>query len=329
MIIYLTNMEIPSKKAHAIQICKSVSALSAFSVKTILTVRKKEGECSQITGISQRVKTVPLKKKWQLIFLAPFILPLKETFFYTRSRRWALFLTSIGLSRFLIFETHRKALWYHNDPQTGEKKGIKDRKKLARIYKKARILVVSDPQTFRLLNEKRSNVVLLWEGWCRTPKAFPKKENWAVYTSGKDLDFLKEALSKSVYRNFHLDIFATKELKAEHLKFKGFLPHHQLLERIKSYRIGITTQEGIKIADYLESGLAVLAPELPSVKFVLEKQAVYYRYKDAGSFSEKLNFMLSQPRVVKKLGLNSLKLSRRYLWPTKIAPLIERLRYSA
>ncbi len=328
MIFYLTNAEFPSQKAHVIQICKTAAAFSALSFDTVLTIRKGKENCSQITGITQNIKSIQLKKKWHMLFLIPHVYSLRNLIFYTRSHRWALFIISIGLSKFLVFETHRKALWYHNDPETGENKGIEDKKKLNKIYDKAKIVVVSDPQTYRFLSTKRKNVILLWEGWCKAQNITVKKNKKVVYISKKDISFLEEAFSKICYRNFYIDLFAEINKNTNNIKAKGFLPHDRLIEHLKYYKIGIATQEGIKIADYLEAGLAVIAPKLPSVEFILEKQAIYYKYKNAQSFSNKLNFLLSQPKIVKKLGLNSLKLSRRYLWPTKIVPLTKRLKYS-
>jgi hypothetical protein len=76
---------------------------------------------------------------------------------------------------------------------------------------------------------------------------------------------------------------------AGRLVFHGRIPRAELRRELGRYGHGIALQEGLKVVDYLESGLTPIVPDIPSYREVLDERfAVFFRPDDPDALARVL-----------------------------------------
>lgn len=322
-VVYLSQMEVPSRKAHSIQIFKTCAALSQLGVQVVLVVAKgrlSPQEIEETYGVSPRganFSMVEAKRDWRLLLS----LRGERTVFYTRSQRWArLAINTKPLHRRpIVFETHRKAGVFKNDPETGISEPLERRKRIEWIFNRADGVVCAVEETHRRLLSLGVSSLHLWYGW--THRGFEARGEGLslAYAGTKDLGVVMGAMG--LLPGLRLTVFGGGEedknrFRAHNVEFADFLPHRKLLEKLRDYSGFIATNEGIKLADYLTLRGVIFAPDLPSVREILGTGAVYYNFGSSESLAFALKALFSQRYRVVLCGHTVAKMDE-YLWPEK------------
>ncbi len=333
-LIYFTSLRLPTTKAHVIQILKTCAALAKYGIDVELIVRELNTplehlleECN--VGADDHF-TVSLFKGYKWIsFLR------RKGIFYTRSLSWAKRL--LRLKKFhknpVVFETHKKSLYYKYDLVTGMEKGLEDKGVLDFVYSHSDGVISAFNCTYQLLRERRINALHLWFGWTHD---LPQKEASVldvVYTGvKKELSVLLEAVSM-VDEDITLHIYGSNKvlfkelLKCSNCKqnivFHGYLSHGDLLQILPTYGIMIGLNEGLKLADYLSAGGPILAPNLPSVRDILGDAAYYFEFNSASSLASSIRKVIEDKNLYSDLRKRAQKRAILYKWPDKARNLIE------
>jgi hypothetical protein len=80
------------------------------------------------------------------------------------------------------------------------------------------------------------------------------------------------------------------------LHFLGRVPYREMRERLRHYRYGILTMEGLKVVDYLENGVVPILPRIPSFSELFpEGDVQFYRSDDAASLAGCIDASLARP----------------------------------
>jgi hypothetical protein len=80
------------------------------------------------------------------------------------------------------------------------------------------------------------------------------------------------------------------------LHFLGRVPYREMRERLRQYRYGILTMEGLKVVDYLENGVVPLLPKIPSFSELFSEGDVqFYQSDDAASLAGCIDASLAGP----------------------------------
>lgn len=338
-IIYFTNMDLLSRKAHVVQIVKTAAALSALGLRVKLVVRK-AGEASENTfanvGIYQGIKnleTIEYRRRVLLPLLA------ERAIFYTRSVTWAIKLVRLKTIHRnpIVFETHRKLLYYKNDPETGVTNGIEDRDILEHLYNRADGVLCSCGRTHAKLRERGIRTIQLWYGWT---------SNIDVnITASRATDIGYIGFKREIYRiiealrdiscRYRFHIFGGNDTEISKFRNKidteirdriilhGFIKHRDLHTKTKICGTMIAANEGIKLADYLTVAGAIIAPDLPSIKDILANSACYFKFNDLDSLREAIARVISDSALYLSLREKSARLRTKYIWPHKGAELLK------
>lgn len=338
-VIYFTNMDLFSRKAHVIQITQTVAALSALGLKVKLVVKKagRNPACAlEEIGIhrgTENLKIIEYKGDSFPLLLA------ERAVFYTRSITWAkrlLRLKAIHKNP-VVFETHRKLVYYKNDPETGITKGLKDKGILEYIYYRADGVVCACERTYHALKQRGVNTIHLWYGWAKevdTNITASQSINMGYIGFKEELYMTVEAL-KNIPFNFRFHIFGGSgteissfrnkvddEIK-DRLVFHGFIKHKDLHSRARICGTMIAANEGIKLADYLSIASAIIAPDLPSIRGILGNSACYFKFNNVDSLREAVARVISDSALYIKLRERSARLRSKYVWPHKGIELLK------
>ncbi|RLD98558.1 MAG: hypothetical protein DRI92_03715 [Aquificota bacterium] len=335
-VVYLTNMELPSAKAHSVQIVYTCSALDALGMKVKLVVRRikaqSKEEALRFYGVEGHVEIEEADsfRVWREVGKGRGV-------FYSRSLSWIERLLRYKplLPWPVVFETHRKALYYKNDPETGIERGLEDKYRLDKAISKLDGVVCAHESTYELMKKKGTEALRLWYGWTvetEAGEAHSLEGFHVVYVGIKRelLDLIR--LIKEEDLPVHLHIFGGGKEELARLKrewgdtervtLHGFVPYRSLLRELRKFKVAIAFNEGIKLADYTSVGAAILAPGLPSVKEVLgERGARYFAFGDRGSLKDAVMCMGHSPSNVERLREASRKRARLYRWPYKALSL--------
>jgi len=89
---------------------------------------------------------------------------------------------------------------------------------------------------------------------------------------------------------------------SQQLRFLGRVPHAELRRRLREYRFGLLTMEGLKVVDYLENGVIPVLPRIPSFTELFDESDVaFFRPDDAASLAQTLDRRL--PHATDDAGL--------------------------
>ncbi len=335
-ILYLSQMELPSKSAHSIQILKTCAALSHLGLKVVLVVERgilTPKQVQELYGVmpskdgfsvveSRRTTASLLRLCGVFLPHIPWNRP-PATILYTRSQRWArLAIRTRPLHRLpVVFETHRKAGIFKNDPETGREEPLERRKRVEWIFRRADGVVCAAGATHRGLLAQGVRSLHLWYGWTHTGFWSRGPLFSLAYAGTKDLDLVLDAFGR--IPQVKLTVYGVPGEMADRLspppnvELEGFLPHAALLERLGGHGGFIATNEGIKLADYLSFGGLVFAPDLPSVREVLKDGAFYFRFGDAASLAMSIQGALASPRLCQLASRRLVKRGAEFAWPGK------------
>ncbi len=332
-VVYLTQMEVPTKKAHGVQILKTCAALTRFGIQVVLVVEKgvlSAAEVERDYGVAPEPSLFSVVEgRRSLATLLSF--GGRGTVFYTRSQRWArLAIRTRPLHGVpLIFETHRKAGVFKNDPETGLGEPLERRRRVEWVFQRADGVVCAVEATQKWLKGLGVSSHHLWYGWTHRLSSSGAPLSLA-YAGTKDLEVVLEALRLLPW--VRLTVYGVPPHLAsslpppENVEYKGFLPHARLLRELQRHGGFIATNEGIKLADYLSLGGVIFAPDLPSVREILGEGAVYYRFWDASSLASSIGYAVSSARVCRIVSLWARERRKAFSWPEKGEVLLEFIR---
>ncbi|HDD53360.1 MAG TPA: glycosyltransferase family 1 protein [Thermosulfidibacter takaii] len=331
-VAYFTSMDLPSSKAHALQIMETCTALTHLGVEVHLVVSSLQGNPTElwkwygVEPVPKALHIIPLAQKRKAL---PFLLSQKAKLAYTRSTRWARFLLS---SRWLhgtpvVFETHRKSLYHRRDLETGQGKARnREVSRLEEIFQMADGVVCAHGTTWSSLKGRGVKSLLLWYGW--THQGLISRGPWwkVGYASFKEKESILEAVK--LVPGLELHIFGSSEeeemkLGDSKVVFHPLMPHRELMKKLASAGIMVSLDEGLKLADYLSLGGAIVAPELPSTQEILGKSALYFSFGSAPSLAEALKRIKESPHLFETLKKASVTRSEKYRWPHKALKLKE------
>jgi len=333
-LVYLTQMELPSRSAHSIQILKTCAALSHYGFKVILVVEKggiTPEEVQKAYGVEpvpERFSVVEADRQWRTLLRFQG----RETLFYTRSQRWArLAIRTRPLHRVpVVFETHRKAGIFKNDPETGIHEPLERRKRIEWIFRHADGVVCAVEDTYKGLRLRGINALHLWYAFTHTKMECQSSPLSFAYAGTKDLEVVFKAFSRLPW--VQLTVYgASDRLRAgvsppPNVALQGFYPHSELLNRLRSHGGFVATNEGIKLADYLSLDGLIVAPDLPSVREVLGRGAVYFRFGDPDAMANAISSAITSPRAGCLLLRVAGEKREGFLWPEKVGRLVEFLK---
>ena len=332
-------MDLLSRRAHVIQIVKTVASLSFLGLKVKLIV-KKAGRNPEYAlediGIqrgTENLEIVEYKRDKLPLLLA------EKAVFYTRSITWARKLLRLKVIHRnpVVFETHRKLVYYKNDPETGITKGLKSKGILDYIYSKADGVVCACKRTHEELERRGINAIHLWYGWThRMGRNISTSQGIDMGYIGfkKELYTIVEAL-KNIPFKFRFHTFGGREAEIEEFRnkidagirdrliFHGFIKHKDLYSRAKICGTMIAANEGIKLADYLTIASAIIAPDLPSVRDILGDSACYFKFNDLDSMREAITQVVADSAFYLSLRRKSAGLRAKYMWPHKGMELLK------
>ncbi len=329
-VAYFTSMDLPSSKAHALQIMETCTALTHLGVEVHLIVSSLQGKPTELWkwyGVEPGPKPlhiIPLDQKRGAL---PLLLSQKAQLAYTRSTRWARFLLG---SRWLhgtpvVFETHRKSLYHRRDLETGQGKARnREISRLEEIFQRADGVVCAHGTTWSSLKGRGVKSLLLWYGWTHKGP-ISQGPCWKVgYASFKEKEIILEAVE--LVPGLELHIFGSPEeeerkLGDSRVVFHPFMPHRELMKNLAGTGIMISLDEGLKLADYLSLGGAIVAPDLPSTREILGESALYFSFDSAPSLAEALKKIKESPYLFETLKKASATRSEKYRWPHKALKL--------
>jgi len=323
-------MDLPSPKAHALQIMETCSALGHVGVQVYLVVSSLRGASNEVwerygvTPPPEAVEILPLKEKRKSLHL---LLSAQSSVAYTRSVRWARFLldTSWLHGTPVVFETHRKSLYHKRDLETGlGRAGSKEMARLDDIFHRSWGVVCAHGTTWAKLKSRGVNCLCLWYGWTHEGYAShgpPWKVGYAGY---KEVNFLAEAIRQ--VPGLELHVFGSpqpgeKAAGKSRVVFHPFMPHRELIKALAQTGVMVSLDEGLKIADYLSLGGAIVVPDLPSTREILGKGAVYFSFGSSESLADVLREIKEAPRFFEALKRAAARRRVLYLWPHKALEL--------
>ncbi len=329
-IFYFTSMDLPSPKAHALQILETSTALAHVGVEVCLIVSSIKGQPEEIWegyGLAfphDGVEIIPLAKKRQALSL---MVSRKAHLAYTRSTRWARFLLNSKWLHFtpVVFETHRKFLYHRRDPETGLGKAkAREVTRLETIFNRAEGVVCGHGSTWERLRARGVKALLLWYGWTRG-RVKSRGPSWKVgYAGYKEKDLLLKAAE--LVPGLELHLFGSPQ-EGEAVVGKSrvishpFMPHGELMDSLSQTGVMVSLDEGLKIADYLSLGGAVVAPNLPSTREITGKGAAYFAFGSPDSLAGALKKLKENPCLLHVLKKASERRSDRYSWNYKALKL--------
>ncbi len=335
-VVYLTFMDLPSTKAHALQIVETCTALTHWGVRVDLVVAglkedpKNLWEQYGVAPVDGMMRLIPLRRKVNVIPL----LSGKNVVAYTRSTRWARFLSDFQWLHKtpVVFETHRKSLYHRRDTETGASLArTTEIKRLEEVFNRVQGVICAHGTTWALLRSRGIKSLLLWYGWTH-PISKSQGPPWKIgYASAKEDPLLLEAIKD--LPGLELNIFGSSKkgenmVGSAYVKTHPFTPHARLMGKLAEMGIMVSLDEGIKLADYLSLGGAIVAPDLPSTREILGKAACYFTFGSSSSLALALKRIKESPQLFSRLKKEAFRRSSAYSWPQKaerINPFLEEI----
>jgi glycosyltransferase involved in cell wall biosynthesis len=224
----------------------------------------------------------------------------------------------------LVFETHKKEGFRKEDRVEGSPFAkLRDSleaanhsfRLLRRVYCGADALVFLHEHSLKAAQQRLPlrRALALWHGLDRERMQLggPRPRDLVFCGSlgaGKLFDLVPDALARA-RSGAVCDVFggSPEEIErwqrraaelgvAERLRFLGRLPYGELRLRLREYRCGIQTMEGLKVVDYLEAGVVPILPRIPSFsELFAERDVAFYRPDDAQSLARAIDAQLAAP----------------------------------
>jgi len=230
---------------------------------------------------------------------------------YTRSYRLANRLIRYrSLYKYKVFfESHKKNGYYKEDSVNNDSKYSKERNKYEKTNEPVRLIskIYKNSDKVFFLHDHSKNIIekdfpninaeTLWYGINKQYKVnIESKSINFCYCGSLSKNKLLDFLVDSVYlsnKGFVIDVFGGTDSEVTYWKnfcrkmevsecfnFKGYFSHKELIKKLSKYKYGITTMEGIKVIDYILSGVVPIIPSIPSFRDIFYKNKVYYYEPD-------------------------------------------------
>ena len=111
-----------------------------------------------------------------------------------------------------------------------------------------------------------------------------------------------------------LQILAKTLSVDDKIEWLGQIPPGNVMSEIAKHKIAITMTAGLKLGEYMACGRAIVCPKLPSFTEILGpgNGAMFCEPFSPSSLAEKVNCLLANAELARKLGENSYKISLMY-----------------
>lgn len=342
-LLYISELNVPTKSAHYIQTMKMCSAFSKKVKTTIIT-------SSQVEDFKKIKKTLLLdgyfkinsvfKKPTEINFFFRFVFLIKILFFLSKNKFDYIFTRSVFISTFLAILKIKNVLEIHI-PNTGFTKY------LFLLYSK---LYQNKYQKFILINKKLNKVFnfpkkkFLTLDTCIDLDNFNiktnLKKNSCVYTGssykGKGFELICEIAKKLPEVKFYAYTNKKKEIKKKlsfikNLEIFDYQNYNKIPKIIKSHKISlmpysnkinirsesITAEKymsSIKLVEYLASGNIIIASNIPVYKNILRDKfnCFLVNPKNLNEWVKKIKFVLKRYKNLKYIRNNSIKTSKQF-----------------
>lgn len=350
-IIYVSRLTIPRRNAHTVQIVKTSASFSKQGVDVALYVKrnkfKDNKDALEYFGLQAKgnmwIKAVlPLfccRRSWIALFAS--ILSLFEkrgTVFYVRGYKLA--------------DEVIRLKWLHRMPVVVELHASPEFispevlcSKLAnRVYMDADGLIfVCKPTKTFIANSGMNKPII--HAWSATEPVENHEYSFfkrtGIYYVGNfykyhRMDILFEAMKHVegeklvlVGGNNKEDISRTKDYVknigvAEKVVFNGYAEPKEIKNLLKTAKLAVMTNFGIKLTDYLSAGLPIVAPDHPFVKEILQdgKDCLMFQDSNPVSLASAINKVLENPTLAETLARNAYKTAQGYSWHKRAKKIV-------
>lgn len=114
----------------------------------------------------------------------------------------------------------------------------------------------------------------------------------------------------------------------------GYLKQEEIIKILKKAQVGVIpnnkSPEGesytspIKLYEYMASGLAVIASELPSIREVLdEKGCLFFEVENEEDLAKKIDYLFSHPDLIEEMSEYNKEKVKEYTWENKVNKINE------
>jgi glycosyltransferase involved in cell wall biosynthesis len=254
--------------------------------------------------------------------------------FYTRSYLMARRLLRYRWmhKRTVLFESHKKMGYYNKEPLEGSPYAEARRRfteknepiaRIRRVYQEADCVFFLHKHSMTLAQRDVTlrDAEYLWYGLRCSPGDAPATGRGFVYAGSlsedKLVDCLLDALDRvqtdvcvHVYGGVREQIADVRRRVAtrpcgERLHFHGWRRPADLSRELPQYRFGVAMQEGMKVVDYLESGLTPIVSDTPAYRDVFDtRHACFFRPDSPDELAKALDHAVNhavQPAALRQL----------------------------
>ncbi|NNG15059.1 MAG: glycosyltransferase family 4 protein [Gemmatimonadales bacterium] len=254
--------------------------------------------------------------------------------FYTRSYLMARRLLRYRWmhKRKVFFESHKKMGYWNKEPLEGSpyadaRQRFAERNEpiaqIRRVYQQADCVFFLHKHSLALARRDLAlrDAEHLWYGLRCSTRAAPTGGQGIVYAGSlsedKLIDFLLDALDRvetdvrvSVYGGDSDQIGDLRRRVAarpcgKRLDFRGWQRPADLSRELPKYRFGVAMQEGMKVVDYLESGLTPIVSDTPAYRDVFDaRHACFFRPDSPEQLAQALDHAVDhaiQPAAIRQL----------------------------
>ncbi len=167
-----------------------------------------------------------------------------------------------------------------------------------------------------------------WKGLDVLLQAIPLvKEDFHIFIVGGIRDQTIDPTDHKAFKN--LDAFIRENKLEDKVSLTGYLKPNEVVSIYKKCQIGIIPLKDsliaryctspLKLFEYMASGLAIIATDLPSIREILEdgKSAVLFKADDSNDLAIAIEGLIKNPGFRKKIAQESRKLARKYSWDSR------------
>lgn len=348
-IIYVSRITIPKRNAHTIQMFKTAASFAEQGVEVVLYVKRnkfKDGkDAFEYFGLHAKenvqIKTIPLPfrfhKKWITLFASlRSLFEKRGTVFYVRGYKLA--------NEMIRFR------WLHRLPVFVELHYINIKpsyaKLASRVHKYADGLILAWKADKTFIAGSCINTPTIHAWFATEPvenHAYSFLKRTGIYYVGNfykshQMDMLFEAMKHVegerlilVGGNHKEDISRTMDYVknigvAEKVVFNGYAEPKEIKNILKTARLAVmTTHYGIKLTDYLSSGLPIIAPDHPLLREILHngEDCVMFQPGNPEALASAINKVLENPEPAETLARNAYETSQKYTWQKRAEKIID------
>ena len=360
-LIYFSNSKLFSRKANSIQVVKMCNALkNKFDVTLCAYSNKYFNDINKFYGVDSNflIENYYFEKFKYLRIFNPLIILLrkksqrKNIIVFSRNRFGAFF--SVILKFDFFYEIHNKP---NNKINSLIESFI-----LKSIYCK-KIIFISEALKKMYVDSKLYNFDLkksavLHDGadFRKKPKTNSKKVEIGYVGhlyKGRGIDLIVELAKRFSSYNFNIvggeenDIKRIKKIASKNIILHGFIPPGEVNNTrdkfdilLMPYKPGLSNEGSsidtsrwmspLKLFEYMSSGKAIISTDLPVIREVLnENNSILVPY-DLESWVEKLDYLIKNEELRKKLGNYAHKdFIRNYTWEIRANKIFSFLNYES